>query len=55
MGVRARGLDWRLDDPHAVAGEHIAEDADELAVAVADQELKRRRVRPGFIRRLRAC
>jgi len=40
MGVRAGRPDWRFDDPHAVAGEHIVEDAGELAVAVADQEFE---------------
>ena len=29
-----------LDDPRAVAGEHVVEDSRELAVAVADEELE---------------
>jgi hypothetical protein len=40
MGVHAGRPDWRFDDPHAVAGEHIVEDAGELAVAVTDQEFE---------------
>ncbi len=37
--IRFRRLGRRLDDPRAVAGEHVVEDSRELAVAVADEEL----------------
>jgi hypothetical protein len=40
MGVRAGRPDWRFDDPHAVAGKHIIEDAGELA-AVCPSRLDR--------------
>jgi hypothetical protein len=39
-GIRSRRPDRRLDDPRAVAGEHVVEDGRELAVAVADEELE---------------
>ena len=42
-GVRVRGLNWRADDLDALAGEDGVEVACEFAVAVTDQEAKRRR------------
>ncbi len=39
-GIRPRRPEGRLDDPHAIVGEHVIEDGRELAVAVADEELE---------------
>ena len=39
-GIRPRRPERRLDDPHAIVGEHVIEDGRELAVAVADEELE---------------
>ena len=37
-GIRPGRSDRRLDDPYAIASEHLVEHRRELAVAVADQE-----------------